>query len=306
MHLDSKSMWIVAAALLIPGATGTTVCRADPIFFARANVVLEGSIADQDMHQDSVPVAASAAAAPGVASAIARGGAIGASSSVSTPLVVHTTNNAADAASSFTINDVIFTNTTGETTFSGSANFLLHGSYSVEFADFSGLIVTSISTLQLTVAADGGTVNGAYIAEFDNAGNFQLSSSGVLSGLTGGPSSDVSVAFSIPISGQVNTPITVAAIMSINTVASLGTSGTTDFGGTLSFATSGPVFDLPPGWTANSISGNIVDNRFVGAEIPEPGTLTLLACGALSILCLAARTPGSECRRIEPPRTGGR
>ena len=80
--------------------------------------------------------------------------------------------------------------------------------------------------------------------------------------------------------------------MDVNTVASLGTSGTTDFGDPLSFAPSGPVFDLPAGWTANSISGNIVDNRFVGAAVPEPGALTLLASGALSMLGLAAEPGG--------------
>ncbi len=75
--------------------------------------------------------------------------------------------------------------------------------------DLGGLVVTSISTLQLSASADGGAVNGAYIAEFDSGGNFQLSSSGVLAGLSGGPSAEVKVSFSIPISGPVNTPMTV-------------------------------------------------------------------------------------------------
>ena len=175
------------------------------LFFARADVVLEGSIADQDSNQDSAPVSAFAAAGPGVGSAIARGGAIGTSSSVSTPLNAQATNSAF-AAASFSINDVIFTNTTGETTFTGSANFLLEGFYSVEMLDLGGLVVTSISTLQLSASADGGAVNGAYIAEFDSGGNFQLSSSGVLAGLSGGPSDEVKVPFSIPISGPVMLP----------------------------------------------------------------------------------------------------
>jgi hypothetical protein len=56
---------------------------------------------------------------------------------------------------------------------------------------------------------DAVPVNGAYIAEFDSGGNFQLSSSGVLAGLSGGPSAEVKVSFSIPVSGPVNTPMTV-------------------------------------------------------------------------------------------------
>jgi hypothetical protein len=34
---------------------------------------------------------------------------------------------------------------------------------------------------------------------------------------------------------------------------------------TLTFATDRPVFDLPSGYTANSVSGHIMDNRFVAA-----------------------------------------
>src|SRR4051812_726062 len=114
MSPDTSRIGLTAALLLLTGAIGSGVCRADSIFFAKANVVLQGSLAAQDMHQDSVPVSALAAASPGSASAFAIGGAIGASSMVSTPLGASTTNSA-DAASSFTINDVIFTNTTGET-----------------------------------------------------------------------------------------------------------------------------------------------------------------------------------------------
>jgi len=184
MARNLKSILGVTAGLLIVGATSATPCQGDPLFFARADVVLEGSIADQDSNQDSAPVSAFAAAGPGVGSAIARGGAIGTSSLVSTPLNAQATNSAF-AAASFAINDVIFTNTTGGTTFTGSANFLLHGLYSVKMLDLGGLFVTSISTLQLSASADGGAVNGAYIAEFDSGGNFQLSSSGVLAGLSG-------------------------------------------------------------------------------------------------------------------------
>jgi hypothetical protein len=292
MCLNCKLIWIPTAALILVCSMGSAVCRAEPVFFAKADVVLQGSSAAQDMHQDSVPVSALASAPPGLASAFAMGGAIGGSSSISAPLTASATNSA-DAGSSFAIHDVIFTNTIGQSSFSGSANFLLSGSYSVNSANLNGFIATSISTLQLTCSVGGGaTVNGAYIAEFDSAGNFQLSSSGVLSGLTGGPSSSVSVAFSIPFSGKANTPTDVGSVLSINTVAGLATMGMTDFGHTLSFAPSGPVFNLPPGWTANSVSGNIVDNRFVGfSAVPEPSALILFGMGAISVLALATRAP---------------
>ncbi len=45
-------------------------------------------------------------------------------------------------------------------------------------------------------------------------------------------------------------------------------SATVDFLNSMSFPTSGPVFTLPEGFTANSTDGNIVDNLFVGVTIP--------------------------------------
>jgi hypothetical protein len=68
-----------------------------------------------------------------------------------------------------------------------------------------------------------------------------------------------------------------------------------DFGSTLTFATDRPVFDLPSGYTANSLDGGIVNNTFVA--VPEPGCLALAGM-ALVILALRFRrhdrapTPG--------------
>lgn len=61
----------------------------------------------------------------------------------------------------------------------------------------------------------------------------------------------------------------------------------TSFGETLSFPDVGPVFNLPDGYTVNSVSGLIVDNRWVGvlqATVPEPSTLVLLLVGGAGVL----------------------
>ena len=59
---------------------------------------------------------------------------------------------------------------------------------------------------------------------------------------------------------------------------------------TLSFPLTGPVFNLPDGFTANSLSGLIVDNRWVGLAgpqpVPEPSSLLLAIAG---LLCFARR-----------------
>lgn len=58
--------------------------------------------------------------------------------------------------------------------------------------------------------------------------------------------------------------------------------GVSNFENTVSFPTSGPVFNLPPGYTVNSVSAGIVNNQFV----PEPSTLGL---SGLSLAALLSR-----------------
>jgi hypothetical protein len=52
-----------------------------------------------------------------------------------------------------------------------------------------------------------------------------------------------------------------------------------------SFSRSGPVFDLPAGWTANSVDGTIVNNVF----IPEPSTALLVLAGLVGLVVRRAR-----------------
>jgi hypothetical protein len=57
-----------------------------------------------------------------------------------------------------------------------------------------------------------------------------------------------------------------------------------DFSSTMSFTTSGPVFDLPIGYTANSVDGNIVNNQFAVIPIPPAVWLFGSALGLLGWL----------------------
>lgn len=59
-----------------------------------------------------------------------------------------------------------------------------------------------------------------------------------------------------------------------------------DFAHTAGFSTSGPVANLPLGYTLNSLDGTIVDNHFVG--VPEPSTVILSLIGG-SILGIIFR-----------------
>jgi hypothetical protein len=64
-----------------------------------------------------------------------------------------------------------------------------------------------------------------------------------------------------------------------------------DYGSTLSLSTSGPVFDLPVGFTASSISADVVDNTWLGSPVdpvivPEPGRAVTLFAGGIGLVLL--------------------
>ena len=71
--------------------------------------------------------------------------------------------------------------------------------------------------------------------------------------------------------------------------------GLSDFSHTLTFPSSGPVFNVPAGYTVDSVDADIVNDSFTGASaVPEPATLSLLGAGLMAVL---ARRRHSAARR---------
>jgi len=75
-----------------------------------------------------------------------------------------------------------------------------------------------------------------------------------------------------------NTPVPISLSLEVQAVAhGFNTSASSQFSNTFSFVTGGPLFNLPDGFTVNSPSSFIVDNRFTppGEAVPEPSTLVI-------------------------------
>ncbi|MDH3280150.1 MAG: VPLPA-CTERM sorting domain-containing protein [Gammaproteobacteria bacterium] len=66
-----------------------------------------------------------------------------------------------------------------------------------------------------------------------------------------------------------------------------------DFGHTMSFPTSGAVFNLPEGFSVNSADGAIVNNQWIdprpAAVVPVPATVWLFGSGLLGLVGMARR-----------------
>lgn len=186
----------------------------------------------------------------------------------------------AQADASVTIDDMFISGPAGVTSTVAPINFHLVGSQLLSYYVPSSGFVSSVSSIQMQVTVGNTSDGGFRTIESVNGGAPFVNTTGLgmLTGWTG--NSDMATK---PLTLPVNTPFSMS--MYLNLLAnvrvdfqdSFNAAANTDFSGTLAFATDVPVFTLPPGYTANSVEGGIVNNQFV----PEPATLSLLALGSL-------------------------
>lgn len=214
----------------------------------------------------------------------------------------------ATGSASFRIDDLVVTpidgSSSGSITVSGinldltpggdSFSESLLGSWAVNPPERGS--ANAIASVSVGVTQPGRTLSGSrrvqesFSGGDDPSETSSVETSGLLEGWEGGtittPSFDVTLGEPFAFEGSV----TASAHAFIDlfrggTVRGVAISNA-DFSNTFSFATSGPVFNVPDGFTVNSAQGNIVDNRFVGAQqtiIPEPSSLALLGVGAIGL-----------------------
>jgi hypothetical protein len=87
----------------------------------------------------------------------------------------------------------------------------------------------------------------------------------------------------VPVAGNIGVGNSTTVSFSVTVYAGAGQNGgepgiasfaNANFSNTVSFARGRPVFDLPEGWTANSVSANIVNNYWI-PPVPEPASALL-------------------------------
>ena len=189
------------------------------------------------------------------------------------------------ASASFELNDVIVTGPGGVTSVDAAANVVINGLIGVGgFPGPSpppgGGAIVSFSIHFFGVVTGAGTI-GIDSSADPIATATGLLDSGGLDGppLIGGRSYGKIITSGVGAFSTVS-PNTVKVV--IGTGASAGSNGgalgnfsegVSNFGSTVHFPRTGPVFNLPDGFTANSISGHIVNNQWTG--VPEPGGIVL-------------------------------
>lgn len=90
--------------------------------------------------------------------------------------------------------------------------------------------------------------------------------------------------FTVPLNVPVHVVLQLDAWGQVYSGGGVTSTVTSDFQNTLTFARTGPVFNLPPGLTANSIDFAIVDNRLAAVPEPSAGVLAGIGMVALGVL----------------------
>lgn len=134
----------------------------------------------------------------------------------------------------------------------------------------SGLIIAGAlpqnnasGDVQISFYYNGSNVGGGSSSLGVYAGNSSLNQTGPLVGFTGNnniTSQPFTVATNVPI--MIGIGMQVAASVSANFNDTANAVANSDFGHTLTLAIGRPVFDLPPGYTVNSVQAGIVNNIY--------------------------------------------
>lgn len=165
---------------------------------------------------------------------------------------------------------------TGATIVGSSAG----GGVLVGFADASVVVMVFVNGVKVG--------DGFHYDRFDTRSGKQSQSSGMLAGWGTATSGISTPAFDV----QPGVPFTLklelqAAADAAGSGTGVSSAANSDFGHTLTFSLTGPVFNLPSGYTAASADAQIVANQVV--SVPEPSAFAILSVAAFMALAFKRR-----------------
>jgi hypothetical protein len=301
-HRTTRCILIAAAVI----ALGSRVGSSAPYFYAKAGTAGAGNYDQHDgttgvgagyaltvpVTGGSMSMSASAQAGPGTCGASAR-----ATLSVSSPYYWGGGDLSANAKASFSHYDIMITgngSANPDGTVSGVLNLHYSGAIGAQAMANATLGGRGNSLGYAKVQMAGSVANGGAIAgeigtqqacDSFTGCTFSYEPTGIFAGFTGDNAGSSGV-FSV----LTNTPVGLSISVQADGVCSGAISGSdgehvvfivagglSAFGRTVSFPLTGPVFDLPAGFTANSESGLIVNNQYLpNLMIARSGTDVVL------------------------------
>lgn len=153
---------------------------------------------------------------------------------------------------------------------------------------------TGIAHVGVQIYVNGQIITDSQELYLSSSGVLQVTKTGMFQNWNPSPGTLTTPQFIV----SANTPFTLRVILDTygsangSSLSHSGTSGASEFAHTLTFATSGNVFNLPTGYTANSADAGIQNNLFV---VPELSTSTmLLGAGSLFLAGLGIRSRKSQ------------
>lgn len=291
----------VLASLVLACSSGLAAAA---YYGATGNVVIQGVVADSDGAGGSDPGASASVYVSDPASG--RDAKAGASSSQGQVMANGAAGSGTGKASALgeawaTYDDVIVTWTgegdPGASVINLGLNFALMASQSA-----SGSIGTTpynnIRSAEYAVSVGSATMGGEVLFRpTGSTGLEHLGAHTLFSEVQVGASFTVSLYLNAGASAsrQGASPVRVSMNAALNVTSSMVSEGQLLTGPDLARFDQGglgdtPVFELPPGYTVNSVSMGVVDNQWIYAPVPEPATWLSLAAG-LGLLLVRHRSP---------------
>jgi len=193
----------------------------------------------------------------------------------------------------FIVDDLVLSGPAG--TVSGTLQLHLSGGASANAVLLGATSSAGRASASVSIggAISGPSFNSSFLGSMsvvdDTSGGPQTTTSGILAsgpGLISIPLNNVPVG--VPLMLDLHLSTHAHAIVfgtGFSGWDNVAATGYSSFFDTLTFNTNGPVFLLPDGYTADSLSAEIHDNVFV----PEASSFTLLSLGGATLLCIARR-----------------